>query len=452
MKKCLFFITMLILVLLSTYSFAADIYRTKFVEGSALISIDGDLSDWGNINLPEVPINNLLMFQGTVPPRSVDDLSASFKCFADANYVYVAVIVTDDNVVIGNHEYGLGWNDDAVEVCFDGDLKDISKPYFDINDGQVRVTADKNGVTLIEGAMPFLMETQPPYFWEARGVLGGFKQTTKGYTVEIAIPLKVLGWSGITSGKAMGMNIRVFDDDNEENKGMLDSGLSWIADPQNTSFWKTQYYNQVTFSEAIKLPGISKQVQAIPNTIIVASKQARELVIGLGQPDHVEYNELLNNVLTDMSEDKWDAAAQKLDIMKDKMWAQPLLGIIQFQTKKYGQSMSLFKTLGNNSPDGRVRAWAKNQPSKYLSVINTKYKNDSFKDGIKALQDIIPNVGDVKMQNESKLSLARLYFYDNDFVQAEKACKELLNSITDPTIKLNANMIILSIERKTYKK
>ena len=90
------------------------------------ITIDGDLDDWPAA-LPRYPINNLQV----LPPyygwnglmgenlTTSADLSAAFSVGynPEENLVYLAVIVRDDNHVVGHDGF---WDTDAVEVYVDG--------------------------------------------------------------------------------------------------------------------------------------------------------------------------------------------------------------------------------------------------------------------------------------------------------------------------------------------
>lgn len=363
MKKEIAFITTILIMTFPVY--AVETFNTGYVEGIAPITVDGDISDWAGMDLPIYPILNQLNFRNVFPAKSDIDLSASFKCFADDNYFYVAIMVTDDIVTVGNHPSGMGWNDDSAEICFDGDLKDTSKPYFDMNDGQVRVTADKNGIALIEGAIPYLYESQPPYFWEARGVRGGFKETTNGYTLEAAIPLSVLGWDKFISGKKIGLNIRIFDDDNEINAGMIDHGLTWVEDIQNTSFWKTQYYNIITLSEKNEISGNIQSSERISTTTAIGE---RDIVLELTKPDKSNYNDIIDMVLNDMMQEGWNAALSRLNTVKDRVWALPLIGVIQNKEGKVNEGYETLLSFYKESPDERAREWAKNEIVKTIKA------------------------------------------------------------------------------------
>jgi hypothetical protein len=102
--------------------------RVPSVDAPALsgITIDGDLADWPPA-MPRHSIQNLQAF----PPRdglgslehaffaTSPDLSAAFSVGYDPKeqLIYLAVIVQDDELVVGNTS---SWDSDAIEVYVDG--------------------------------------------------------------------------------------------------------------------------------------------------------------------------------------------------------------------------------------------------------------------------------------------------------------------------------------------
>ena len=63
----------------------------------------------------------------------------------------------------------------------------------------------------------------------------GYKQTADGYIKEIALPLHLLGWDTVVSGRSMGMNIRVNDIDIEDV-----NDEETIYEHGNALFWSSQ--------------------------------------------------------------------------------------------------------------------------------------------------------------------------------------------------------------------
>jgi len=102
--------------------------RTQSVEAPALsgITIDGDLKDWPAA-LERHAIRNMHTFPPHNGPNGLEhaflttspDLSASFSVGYDPKeqLIYLAVIVRDDKLIVGNTS---SWDSDSVEVFVDG--------------------------------------------------------------------------------------------------------------------------------------------------------------------------------------------------------------------------------------------------------------------------------------------------------------------------------------------
>jgi len=103
-------------------------FRPQSVDAPVLsgITIDGDISDWPAA-MARHPIQNLHAFPTITGPgrreqaflSTSPDLSAAFSVGYDPQeqVIYVAVIVRDDHLIVGNTS---AWDTDAVEVYVDG--------------------------------------------------------------------------------------------------------------------------------------------------------------------------------------------------------------------------------------------------------------------------------------------------------------------------------------------
>ncbi len=493
MKRKTIPIICLLLFFLPVMAFAVETLSTVYVDGSAPMTIDGILDDWESLDIQTVPVTNEIG-DTSKNPRSVittrgkADLSFSFKCFADARYVYVALMVTDDDIIIGKHDFGEGWKDDSTTICFDGDLQNISKSIFDANDGHIKVIGDTpDGVAYIEGNIANFYDVQVPYFWESRGIKAGFQQHDTGYIVEAAIPLKVLGWDKIELGKTLGMNFRVVDMDHNMNVNIFDKGLTWAPDPDHTSHYKTECYNRVIFSNEVSIQG-EVDVQDSGGTLIRVGSEARELEIELSTPDYVSGIELFEEVLEDIAENNWADAESKIASVQDAIWAQSLLGVVQLKTEKIEKGVSQLLDLAEKCPDDFVEKWVKNlliYNSKFLyndipgkdilnnhgnaniSYILNEYLKTFPDDNLaikrllsmlkiignteydfSILNQIIQESNNLEISDNAKIALAKYYFYKGDNQSAETLANELIYSSAEAKTKLDARMIILSIEYK----
>src|SRR5262249_33930689 len=99
------------------------------------ITIDGDLKDWP-VAMPRYPIKNLHVFPPYNGPGGLAgadlstslDLSAAFSVgySPKEQVIYLAVVVRDDNLVVGNTS---SWDTDSVEVYVDGLHTETRMPY-----------------------------------------------------------------------------------------------------------------------------------------------------------------------------------------------------------------------------------------------------------------------------------------------------------------------------------
>jgi hypothetical protein len=131
----------------------SDPYATVWVAGTAAVTIDGDLSDWAVLGVPQARLDYVTNNAVSSGSRDTTDLSATVRCFADANNLYVGVAVRDGTLVFGRRGFNRSWRDDAVLVSFYGgvSLRHLVNHSYEGLDGQLLVSVDEEGRTLIEG-------------------------------------------------------------------------------------------------------------------------------------------------------------------------------------------------------------------------------------------------------------------------------------------------------------
>ena len=177
-------------------------YQSVLVEGSAGVLIDGNLSDWQAYKLPpqkleywqSMPHNR----QGT--PTTDQDLSATLQVFADADHIYFAVVVVDDEVVFERAVFGQSWWDDTVWIeCGEGDLV---------------ITRRASGEVVVESLLDIAgKKISLPYLSEAIGIDAAISQTASGYTVEAKVPRQVVQLDAFKKGSRLLFNVSVVDHD-----------------------------------------------------------------------------------------------------------------------------------------------------------------------------------------------------------------------------------------------
>ena len=88
--------------------------------------IDGDLSDWDLSKFIHVTPENSVFDPESGSTDDPENLSFSFGVANDKEYLYVAVMITDDILVLDTNpdpsdKEARAWMDDAVEIFLDGD-------------------------------------------------------------------------------------------------------------------------------------------------------------------------------------------------------------------------------------------------------------------------------------------------------------------------------------------
>lgn len=261
-------VLLLLLLMMPVWVFAAETVNTVYVDGKAPIIIDGDLSDWNFLNITPIKLEQFnKQYSNPEKYEGESDLSASFICFSDENYVYVGVVVTDDILIFGEAPIGRPYWDDCIEILFFGS-------YTGQTPGKIWVSSTKEGKTKLEGREPIEEKTYP-YLWEKQGVKARLKPIGVGYVVEAAIPHDVLSLTGWNKGEPLGMNVGVYDDD---DNNMMNSIIGWtnISD---------KLFNEIAFSRVVKIPDIIAEQE---NKEI---DEGQELEVVLGNPDHREIYE-----------------------------------------------------------------------------------------------------------------------------------------------------------------
>jgi len=487
LNKKLFFVFLITctVTLSSLTAFTQSGNEFVYVPGIAPITMDGNLDDWKNITTEKYEISNWVKDVDMVPPDSKTDLSADFMCFADKNYIYIGIEVTDEKVIFGTTDFGSGWNDDAVVICFDGDRNDIQKPYFDENDGNIRIVPDPSGKTYLEGAVPCLFFTEIPYFWDAAGVIAKYALTGTGYNVEVAIPFSVLGWDSFYPGRKMGLNIHIDDDDDGD---LIDSCLSWTVDFENTNVWKTEKYNEISFSKEVVVDGMTT-TQADDSSVSVTVSDNETIDLVLNKPYLTENSILLMDIIKNMKEKDWETADNTLTSKVDSLsWVEPILSIIMYEEKKYDKAAELLNNFHSKCKDARIANWANIFPMHkvslpyrefYLglknpypelygesaSILYEYLKNNptdetARKEFIRNLKrtgntavdyDIIQKIKkestDQTFLSYSEFGMARYNFLNKNYDETKTICNKLKTENSIPEISLGLEMMLLSCEQ-----
>jgi hypothetical protein len=467
------------------------VYEAKYSDSTAAITVDGYLTDWEYIGANRETLGNYITISNDmieaidIMPSSPDNLSTWFMCVADKNGVYVAIHVTDDIVVTDNHGFPDGWKDDSIDICFDGDLKDLAgKTGFDANDGQVGVIGGKEGFKWMSGYTPGLT-AQIPYYWEARGIRAGYLQIPGGYSVELMIPADILGYDSISGGTRIGLNIRVLENDDAAAgaNGTTHGILSWAYDPKAETYYRTELYNQILFTTKM-----DSLVSAVPDVKTAAvSLGERELLVkvGITEANQNETMRIMKGVSEKLFSRDWDGAAEAMSPVKDQLWAKCITGYLALQRKDYKNGLRLLDEFGKNSGDKAISEWTRSCPVEYgsygdhygglnraevaylmneyirinpadttaIKVLLRSLKNINTSDDItiNILNTLYQEAMSEFIADYAQLSLAKCYFSKGDY----KNSTELLNKVSKSSnteIYSNSQMMLILIDKELSKK
>ncbi|MCI0534427.1 MAG: hypothetical protein L0Z50_04300 [Verrucomicrobiales bacterium] len=176
----------------------------------------------------------------------VGDLSYSAWVVHDADAVYVAVDVTDDNVVNdtaeAGSEDGQTWVDDSVEIFFDADYSHDAGRGAGQFEGQYVFTA--NGAWRDN-------EANNPTFGASADWFAATSKTAKGYQIEFKVKKSAL--FNPQDGATLGFHIAANDDDGSGRKAQLG--------------WSGHAHNEYTYGE-LKLTGPPTQPVAITAKLV----------------------------------------------------------------------------------------------------------------------------------------------------------------------------------------
>ena len=418
--------------------------NTVFVDGAAAMVMDGNLDDWANIPAQEVPVTHSVDKTRddaeVISTHGESDCKFSFKCFADRDYVYFALIVKDDIVLVGRHIYGKGWLDDSNTLYFDGDCIDIDKEFYDANDGQLKVIGNPpNGVKYIEGYVPYFYEGNFPCFWEARGVKSGFRVTEDGYITEIAIPVSLLGWDGITAGKVMGANLRVVDKDGDVDDESTDKGYIWAPDPDHTAHFSAKSYNRISFDIVIPSPESSPK-----NTQLVQTDDG--ILVQLGMPDMTKGEAILKTVLAELQNSDFATAKETLLPFQDELWVKPILGCIELKKGDIIAGTNMLIDFGEECPYDWGVDYIKNFFNESIGGFLQSYQGESIvltDDFVNDMLTILKIYTDRMPDEENGLLL-----YSNYLEHAHQYGQALENYSKIETTSKNEDIVLESLVRK----
>ena len=200
--------------------------------------VDGDLSDWEGHSFIEVtPQNGVFDGEGALTERA-EDFSFEFSVANDDEYLYVAVRITDDVLVLDTNPdpeelHTRAWMDDCVEIFIDGDHNHAPHARDSLGlefrtGGEFSVVAN-GSVTSDQSGVPGL--GNDPQAWTSAGSYGAsgaayaapWDSQVGGFQIEARLNYRIMG-PDIGPGSRIGFTISAHDDD---DGGDRDSALYW---------------------------------------------------------------------------------------------------------------------------------------------------------------------------------------------------------------------------------
>jgi hypothetical protein len=211
--------------------------------------IDGNLSEWENLPFIEVTPQNGVFDGESGVTKMPEDFSFGFSVANDDQYLYVAVRIVDDILVLDTNPdptelHTRAWMDDAVEIFIDGDhnhaphARDSLGVEFNTG-GEFSVVAN-GAVTSDQSGVPG--RGDDPEAWTSAGSYGAkgpayaapWDSTTGGFKIEARLNYKIMG-ANVGPGSRIGFTISAHDDD---DGGDRDVALYWKGFDQ--SAWRDE--------------------------------------------------------------------------------------------------------------------------------------------------------------------------------------------------------------------
>ncbi len=204
-----------------------DMGQTYYAAFPVKITLDGDTAEWKDLPVVILP-------QGADPGSM--DAGVSFAAAADDEFLYLMGDVVDSNIISGKHDVNY-WNEDSLEFYLNAT-------------GDLGLTNYVQGVAQL--TVPALNAEKTPETAVIAGVNGpavgarlAAKKSERGWTVEVAVPLKNSLWS-ITPAHGQTLGFQVHLNGASEADRNLKLIWSWL-DGNDTSYQNPSVFGQLIF-------------------------------------------------------------------------------------------------------------------------------------------------------------------------------------------------------------
>ncbi|MBC8100770.1 MAG: family 16 glycosylhydrolase, partial [Armatimonadetes bacterium] len=199
--------------------------ETYYAPFPLTMTLDGVIDEWEGV--PQVTLD------------AADGKTAlTFAAAADAEYLYLSGVVLDDTIISGEHGVDY-WNEDSVEFYVNG-TGDLTLTAY--TDGVVQITIPALNAGLAAEAT-IIAGTQGT----TANARVAAQRTDKGYTLELAVPLKNDIWDIVpTHDGVIGFQVHL----NGASTNARDTKLIWsIYDSADQSYLDPSVFGQLIFFE-----------------------------------------------------------------------------------------------------------------------------------------------------------------------------------------------------------
>ena len=203
--------------------------------------IDGDLSEWNTANFIQVEPTTGVFDSESGTTDDPQDQSFSFGVANDDEYLYIAVMIVDNILVVDTNKDPLdiearAWMDDTIEIFIDGDHshspdgRDTAGVEFKTG-GEFAIVANGAVTSTYSG---FPKTHGDPEYWTAGtsyppppapAYQAPWDTEVKGYSIEARINYRTMG-ENVGPGSTIGLTVSSHDDD---DGGGRDTVLYWKA-------------------------------------------------------------------------------------------------------------------------------------------------------------------------------------------------------------------------------
>jgi hypothetical protein len=243
MKKWILFF---VLLLLSLYVYGQEYPDSLIIWAFSTAPVMDAVEDAVYV-CSEIPIAIPDSADDPAELRGPEDLSGYFKIGVYCNSLYIFIDVNDD--ILDNDDAGAPYNNDGVEIFFDGDNSKLYRSADGVNDIQMRIERDKDLGHHIQDAggmgvdAPWYDSTWTYYVQKEKD--GGI-----GYTVECRFYINGFNLNKDKWDDWFGFDVQINDADGANRTNML----RWHAHTNDTWHWAHLLGNAKYYSGSYTCP------------------------------------------------------------------------------------------------------------------------------------------------------------------------------------------------------